>query len=248
VKLREVVLGVAVVVAAAMCVRLGFWQVARLHEKQALNAGMRARLSAPALDLSGPFPPDSTVRGARIVLHGAYDETRQVLLSAREREGEPGVEVVTPLIRDTDSTAILVNRGWLPAPDSRTARPRDVSESGPRAVSGVVEDYDPPGAGGALAVLAADSGQVFSAQRLVRDSLAACFPYALAPYVLRQLPGADVPARPARSEPRPHDEFMHVSYAIQWFSFAAIILGGSLAFQLSRRGRGVPPSRPESTG
>jgi surfeit locus 1 family protein len=247
-RLREVVLGLMVLAATAACVRLGLWQVARLREKQALNADMRARLATPALDLSGPFPPDSAMHGRRIVVHGSYDEARQVLLSAREREGEPGVEVVTPFIRDTDSTAILIDRGWLPAADAITARPRDFPEPGPRAVSGVVEPYDPPGAGGSLALLAADSAFVLSAQRLVLDSLATHFPYALAPYVLHQLPGTDVPARPSRAAPRPHDEFIHVSYAVQWFSFAAIILGGSVALRLSRRGRGVPPSPSESTG
>ena len=47
-----------------------------------------------------------------------------------------------------------------------------------------------------------------------------------------------MPDKPLRGMPRMMDEFMHVSYATQWFLFAAILLGGSAALAWSnRRGR-----------
>jgi cytochrome oxidase assembly protein ShyY1 len=40
---------------------------------------------------------------------------------------------------------------------------------------------------------------------------------------------------PRRSLPRPYNELTHLSYAVQWFLFAGILLGGSAALAWSRR-------------
>ena len=53
--------------------------------------------------------------------------------------------------------------------------------------------------------------------------------------MVRALPAADAPATPLRSLPAERNEMMHVSYAVQWFLFAAIALIGPLAFAASRR-------------
>ena len=42
---------------------------------------------------------------------------------------------------------------------------------------------------------------------------------------------------PLRAAPRPYDEFMHISYAVQWFLFASIFLFGPLLVMRSRRRR-----------
>jgi cytochrome oxidase assembly protein ShyY1 len=86
---------------------------------------------------------------------------------------------------------------------------------------------------------------LWSARALNPDSLRARVPYALATFFVVELPGPRVPGKPLRGTPRPLDEFMHVSYAIQWFLFGAILLGGSLALVVSgrrsrREGVGAP--------
>jgi cytochrome oxidase assembly protein ShyY1 len=53
-----------------------------------------------------------------------------------------------------------------------------------------------------------------------------------------------VPREPIRTEPAPYDETMHLSYAIQWFLFAAILSIGSLFLARARR-RGTPTLVPE---
>ncbi|HEY6867580.1 MAG TPA: SURF1 family protein [Candidatus Eisenbacteria bacterium] len=226
---------------SALCVRLGFWQISRWHEKQRLNAEMRATLASPVLELGGEPGAYGAVRGHRVAARGRFDESRQILLSLRTHEGSPGVEVVTPLVLAGGRQAVLVDRGWLYASDGATARPQDDREPGGRIVTGVpVELARAPGGGAsssALRLLARDSLTLWSARTLDPDSLAARFPYALAPWMLRELPGPGVPARPLRSEPRPLDEMMHVSYAVQWFLFASILLGGSAALATSRRRR-----------
>jgi cytochrome oxidase assembly protein ShyY1 len=85
-----------------------------------------------------------------------------------------------------------------------------------------------------MRVLTTDSLTLWSVRWLDADTLAPHFPYALAPWMLRELPGPGVPARPLRTLPRQLDEWTHVSYAAQWFLFGAILLGGSAALARSR--------------
>ncbi len=242
-KPRTVLVAFAVVAMAGTCVRLGFWQVSRLHEKQRLNASLRAALAAPPVELGGRPAPLDSVLGRRVSARGRFDEARQVLLADRPYEGSPGVEVVTPLLLPGGS-ALLVDRGWLYAGDAATAAPGDYPEPGERTVTGLAQALPRDGGGAPFRRLPAGARAVWSARLLDRDSLAARFPYPLAPYVVRELPGPGVPARPRRLPPRPYDEFMHVSYAIQWFLFATILLGGSLAVSLGRRRKPRPGASP----
>jgi len=234
VKVRTLLGAVLMLTGAAVCVRLGIWQVSRLHQKQAMNAALLEALAAPPLVLgSVPAPPDS-VRHRRVRARGRFDETHQLLLVGRSHDGSPGVDVVTPLLLDGGS-AVLVDRGWLYAGDAATARPQEFPEPGVREVVGIADSISRGRGGAPLRTLEADSVTVWTARWMDLDSLAARFPYRIAPYSIRQLPGEDVPEHPARSAPHPLDESMHVSYAAQWFLFATIILFGPAAVALARR-------------
>ena len=238
-RLPNVVVAIAVLFGTAVCVRLGFWQIDRLHQKQALNAALRAALAAPALEAGTRYLPLAVVGDRRVRYEGRFDETRQVLLSGRADHGAPGVRVVTPLRLADDSTAVLVDRGWLYSPDAATVYPQQYHEPVARAVEGLPAAIDPHLASLPWLAFEHDSVTLWSARILTRDSLAPRFPYALAPYVVRELPGPGVPAEPKRTPPEPRDEFMHVSYAIQWFLFGAILLFGSMLLAWTRR-RGAP--------
>jgi surfeit locus 1 family protein len=236
--------------AGGVCVRLGLWQVSRWHEKQARNAALHAALAAEPTPLAEPLPALAAVEDRRIEVSGRFDESRQVLLSAREQAELPGVEVVTPLLLPGDSVAVLVNRGWLYAPDAVHARPQDFREKSPRAVRGLARALGRRGAGLPYFTLESDSTHtLWSARTLDPDTLAARFPYALAPWFLLELPGKGVPEKPLRSAPRALEEMTHLSYAIQWFLFATIIFAGTTALVWTRlrdrpRRRVLPPLEP----
>jgi surfeit locus 1 family protein len=245
---------IAVLIASGVCVRLGLWQLARLHEKQALNAAIRASERSPEIDVTGGPPAADTTLNRSIRLTGRYDEARQFLLSGVLHEGEPGVEVVTPLRLDGSDRAVLVNRGWLPAEDAVTARPQDHPEPGEQTVSGVAEstrrgagppEPRPLPAGGEAR--GADSVALYTVRWLDADSIAARLPYPVAAYVVRQRPAAGVPSLPRRTARPLYDETMHLSYAFQWFLFAILIPGGSAALAWSRRRRRAPRPSPEAT-
>ncbi len=226
----------AFVIGAAVCVRLGFWQISRYELKRALSARHAAALAAPPLTWDGSATLREGWRDRRLELHGRYDQAHHVLLAFQEHEGAPGVELVTPLVLES-GTRVLIDRGWLPSEDSEHARPQDFPEPGPVTVLGVAETL----AHGRFAMhaLESDSVSVLSARALDPDTVAARLPGPLAPFVVRQLPGPGVPARPLRCAPEPLDTGMHLGYAIQWFLIAVVMLVGGFFFlrSITRNGR-----------
>lgn len=232
------------VLLAALFVRLGVWQSRRHAERSEWNELRERRAGLPALDLgASPPPPVDSVRWRRVRLTGRYDAAREIVLRARAHEGVPGVELLTPLRlgRGADGPAVLVLRGWLPAPDGLRA---DLARGWPGSdpdttiaatVEGVAEtawaerDARPlsvPYDGREHVVLVAPD----------LDAAREALPYPVAPFWVRATdPGPVGPAlRPPRAPeggPGPH-----LAYAIQWFSFAAIALGGTFIY-LRREGR-----------
>ncbi len=251
-KLRHVLAAVFVIGMSAICVRLGFWQLSRLREKQALNASLRSALARPLVRVTDPATDAEVVRGRRVEIAGSYDERRQILLSGRANAGSPGVSVVTPLVFADGRHAVLVERGWLFSDDAARAHPERYPEPGARTVIGVAEPLIAGRGGPALMAVRSDSAALWSGRWLDRDTLAARLPYALAGFYVKQLPGADLPALPVRREPLPYDEAMHLGYAIQWFLFATILSVGSLVLARTRRRKigpviPPPPIRRDST-
>jgi surfeit locus 1 family protein len=217
---------------ATVCARLGVWQIARLQQKRAANASLRAAMLAPPVEIGAVAPPFGAVRHRRVHARGHYDETRQLLLTGLLHLDQPGVHVLTPLVLDGGGT-VMVDRGWLNAPDAMSARPRDFAEAGNREVLGVAESIAAGVAGTPWRPLAGDSLGGWTTHRLALDSLRARMPFAVAAYTVRQLPSPELPAQPVREAPEPLDEGMHLSYAVQWFLFAAAAMAGAvfLAFR-----------------
>jgi surfeit locus 1 family protein len=234
-KLRTAAVALLVAGGTAVCWRLGFWQISRLHEKQALNAALRSALAAAPIEAGDHAPPLESSRDRRVALRGRFDLRHQVLLSGRAHGGSPGVDVVTPLILAGDSPAVLVDRGWLYSPDAATVPADLIPADSARTVVGLVQPVVRGGTYPALRPIGRAGIEVWSTPRLDPDSLRRRVPYALAPYVVRELPGPGVPEHPARTEPHAYDEMMHLSYAIQWFLFGSILLFGSLLLARSRR-------------
>lgn len=240
-KVGSLLVTLAVLVMAAVCVRLGFWQISRWHEKQALNVRLRAALAAPPLDLHAPLPAVHALGARRVRVRGRYDAQHQFVLIARAHDGSPGVEIVTPL-ELSGGARVLVDRGWVYAADAATANPLAWPESGEVAVEGMPQALGPPRAHTAPRRLpyGHDSAAVWATLVLDSAQAARLIGRPVAGYLVRALPGPKAPPEPVRIPPRPYDESMHISYAVQWFTFAAILLGGSSALALSRRRRTAP--------
>jgi surfeit locus 1 family protein len=219
---------VALAIAAA-CVRLGFWQLDRLGQRRARNAAARAARAQPPLAVTGSSTVDSALE-RRVHARGLFDYVHEQLWHGRAYEGVPGVDLITPL-RLADGAAVLVDRGWAPSPD------------GYHVDQGAYREADTADVLGLGMPAPRARGDVDPAR--LRDSV----PYPLLPFVIQQLPsstalGREPPSPAARPLRWPAPELSdgpHLSYTIQWFSFAAIILVGSWALARKRaREGGVP--------
>lgn len=205
-----------------MCARLGFWQLSRLRQRQAANAAYRETLARPvgdlAVDTAGMAP------GRRVGARGRFDFSRQVIVESRSFQGAPALVIVTPLVL-ADSSAVLVERGWVPAADGRELDRDRYGEPDSATVTGLL--VVPPAASAPVP----DSPEWPKRVRWADpQALAAQFPYPLLPLVLRR----EQAAGSLRPVPPPElDNGPHLSYAIQWFSFAVIVIVGGVILSLT---------------
>jgi surfeit locus 1 family protein len=232
----------ALLLVVALCVRLGFWQLARHQERRELNAAVAERLVAPAVRHPAMLADTFGLYYRAATVNGVYDGERSIVLPGRSHRGVPGVHLLSPLLLDGRSDAILINRGWVPSPDASTIDVADFAVADTVSVHGLVLPF--PGAAQSLAqrpggdVSAGGFRRVWYTVDATR--LAAQYPYPLLPVLVQELPdegtaSRDRPRYPARLEAPPLDEGPHLGYALQWFSFGLIGIIGWLALVL--RGR-----------
>lgn len=230
---REKALAAIAFLFAAVFVWLGFWQVERLRERQAFNAPIESRSSLPPVALRdiGSDPADARYR--RVIVTGKYDYAREMVLTLRSRQGSPGVNLLTPLrIAGTD-TAVLINRGWIYAPDGVRSDTKRWREPNPVNATGFVLLLETGDSSGARS-----TGRPGAVRRPHFGTIASMLPYPVAAYyVVLSSPGAVPDSTPPRIPPPALSEGSHRSYAMQWFTFAIIAVGGTAI--LLMRGRRV---------
>ena len=208
---------------------LGFWQLRRLAERRAHNARVVERLAQPAIPVA-TLPHDSaSLHYRRVLLHGALDYDHQIKIAERTRDGSPGVNIITPLRLAGNDTAVLVNRGWVYAPDGVTVDLSSWRESDTLSGTGYARPLSKPFPGSPVL-----PGRPDAFRWLDLAALKTRIPYPVYPFVI-VLDGDDAPHGhiPPRIPPPPLDEGPHRSYAVQWFSFALIAIVG-MFFYLSR--------------
>lgn len=204
-------------------VRLGFWQWHRAQEKRAIAAAFEAG-NATAADL-GTRPTDSLPRYSQVRVRGRYDDAHQVLLENMSHDGQPGYQVLTPLLL-ADGRTLMVNRGWVPLSASRRHPPNIALEGSVGEVSpaGRLDALPVPGI--ALGHLAPDANAPWP--RLTSFPTMADLSIALRrPLEPRQLLlNADEPLGYVRDwHPAGLGPERHLAYAVQWWGFAVLAVG-----------------------
>lgn len=219
------------VAAAVVMVMLGNWQLRRYEERSAINDRIDAADSVAAVPLTSALArpaapgaagqsPGKDLAWSKVTVTGSYDPAHEIQARGRTVDGDVGFEIVTPLVL-ADGTAVLIDRGWVPAP-----------------------------AGGALAAPAvppAPTGQVtvvgqlhlsesrptpierrdgrLDTRRITLSKIAPELPYPLyGAYVLlrEQTPTGDEAFVPI---PIDHeDSWQNGGYAVQWWLFACMAL------------------------
>jgi surfeit locus 1 family protein len=214
---------VLVLVTVVTFASLGLWQLRRLEDRQAHNALLADRIAQPAVDLaSSPLDTDDLAYRP-VELSGTYLHDQEVLLSTRSQRGQPGHHILTPL-RTSDGDVVVVDRGWVPLELDDPPVAQAAPPSGEVRVEGLLFPSVPARRSGALDGSDAALQFVSHVDLEVLGAALGTDVYPL--YVLareQRPPQADLP-RPA--EPPALTEGNHLSYAVQWFLFAAVVVVG----------------------
>jgi len=220
-------------IGLALFVSLGYWQLGRAREKQAMfDAFMQG--SQDTVDTTG-LGFDELARYQHVRLRGAYDATRQILLDNMPSvSGRPGYRVLTPFERADGRGWVLVDRGWVPLGATREDLPDVTVGVREREVSGILDVLPIPGlrVGPAAAPGAGNWPRVllFPTEADVESAL-----------------GVDVESRIVLLDAGAPDGFerkwrpalgfgpeRHLGYAIQWFAFALVAVVLFIALNLRR--------------
>lgn len=231
---RWILTTLLVLLAVGLMARLGIWQLDRLEQRRAFNARVQAQLDSPPLDLAaaladGTMTPeklnDLEYRG--VVLRGEYRPQEQIILRNQIWENQPGAHLLTPLYLQGTNYAVLVDRGWIPMNENTPADWQQYHQLGRLEVRGILQRTQDARRFGAADPTAVP-GVVVPAWNAVRlERIAVQVSADLLPaYVLAAPAGgsqsADGPPYAMLAAPD-LSEGSHMGYALQWFSFAAVL-------------------------
>jgi surfeit locus 1 family protein len=232
---RIVLFGMTLAVGLA-CVGLGFWQLSRLRDRRAANAAVEAAEKLPPVESSGT---ERLAPRRRAVLRGVYDSAQDLLVRNRLVRGVPAVMVVTPLRIAGSDTAILVNRGYVPAADATNPGATPFAEPGPQVVRGVLLPV--PRRGDGVPLVQPGSGRE-TWKALDLAAMRPRIPYPIHDlYLIATAEGASAGHTaesgdyPIRAEPPPLGDGPHLMYALQWFGIATAVVTFGVFFVLRRR-------------
>jgi len=237
---------VLVLAVAVVCIALGNWQLSRLAEVRATNALLAERLEAPALELADLLGPDAgsvdeeALEFRSVTATGVFRPQQEVLQRNREHQGQQGFHLLTPLELQ-NGEVVLVRRGWVPATYSDPPVSVAAPPEGAVTVTGILERPVAQPGFGARDPEEGQLDRVFhtDTQRLDRQIDGELFPMVFR-LETQDPPLNDGPGEFPLAIVSPQlDEANHLSYALQWFSFAGLALITYGAWLWSRRRHGA---------
>lgn len=216
---------------ASLGIYLGFWQLGRAAQKEAMHAAMQAQASQAPLDAAAlaQLPGLAAILYRPVRVAGNWDSERTVYLDNRQMDGKVGFFVLTPLRLQRTGQVVLVQRGWV-------GRNFEVRDQAPAVQT-------PPGLVWVEGQIAPPPSKLYEPgapgtglirQNLDLDRFRSESGLALADFTIRQSGPAsdglrrDWPAMALGVE-------KHYGYAFQWFALAALIVGLYLWFHFFRR-------------
>lgn len=114
----RVLMALLALAGVGLCARLSFWQYERGQEKAAIEASrLQAGLQVPVP--RADLDPASLPTDTRVQPLGQWEHEHTLLLDNQTKDGRIGVHVWT-LFRLQSGKALMVDRGWTPAPLDRT--------------------------------------------------------------------------------------------------------------------------------
>jgi len=222
----------ATLVALAILISLGNWQMDRLGWKEALIARVDARVELAPVPLEQALvraTPEEIVY-VPVTVTGTFDHAREIHLFGQNLDGHVGYFIFTPLIRETLPT-VLVNRGFVPQAQKNPATRVEGQVEGQVTVTGLArasttrtrfQPHNSPATNEwysrDLDAMATHLGEA----RLVPVYVEA-----------GPAPESGLGRLPQRGQTRITFRNSHLGYALTWYGLAVTLLGVYIAVHIS---------------
>lgn len=197
---------------------LGLWQLDRADQKRELAAHIAGSAAGELIRIDGAITAPQSLLLRRVQVTGEFVEP-VILLDSKKYQEQLGYQVVMPLALENSDQHLLINLGWQ-AGEADEAVDRFSPPPGRHTLTGQIgtaekgfrPGFNRPGA---------ETGGVWI--YLDPEYLAVHQGYAVLPLVLRL--ETDLNDGLIRDWPEIEpDPAMHIGYAIQWFSFAGVLV------------------------
>ncbi|HET6378495.1 MAG TPA: SURF1 family protein [Methylocella sp.] len=223
---------VLTLLAGALLISLGVWQLRRLSWKESLIAQIEARAHRPPepLPAAGEWPKlrPEDYEYRHVTAEGTFDHAKEALVFRAGKE--PGYHLLTPM-QLASGGYVIINRGFVPA-DRKDQSTRLAGEiMGETVVTGLMRapetrnlftPSDRP-----------ETGEYFTSDPVLIAAHFGLMP--AAPFLIdadaSEIPGG-VPRGGTSVLALPNN---HLSYALTWFSLAAALFGIFAAFAWQSR-------------
>lgn len=212
---------------------LGFWQVDRAQEKSAERAQWETEEGPVA------WPVEEPPEGQPVTIEGHYDDRVRWFLDNRTRDGRRGYELLQLFHPDPGTEPVVVNRGWVEAPVSRSDLPEHETPDPDLRIEGRVASWPDPMRLGE-ADPADRRGWPKRVPGLTPQELAA-EGFDVAPVMVRLVDEQQPGALRADWEPDRMEAATHRGYALQWFALSVVLVTLTIAASF----RKVDESRDE---
>ena len=217
----------------AVLVGLGTWQLDRLAWKRDLIALRETQLATPA----EPLPPSAADWRPwdfrQVVVHGEFRHDLEQLFGVAAIDGQVGHQVLTPLVR-SEGTAVLVDRGWVPADRAHPAARREGQPAGSLQVSGIARYRGDDRPGWFTPDNRPEQGRWYWYDL---PALEAALGLEVLPVVIEADATPNPGGLPIGGQTRTELPNNHLQYAITWYGLAAGLLVIWISFGLARGGQ-----------
>ena len=204
-------------IGTAILLWLGFWQLDRLDQKQAILTEIETRIVGETAPLPAPGAAEpQSDRYQPVRLNGTVEPDELYVLVSQKRIGA-GYLIISPFVTE-DGRRILLDRGFIPVAERETPR-----EGGEKTVIGNLHWPDDR----TSSTPANDeAGNTWFARDV--DDMAEALDTEPLLVIARNMSPSDpgVTPLPVDTSGIPND---HLQYAITWFSLAVVWLIGTIA-------------------
>ena len=219
---------------AATFAWLGQWQLRRAAESDALEDQFAAHADDRPLETLSDADADAggDLRYRRVALHGRYLAQTQVLVDNMTHAGVAGYHVLTPFAA-AEGGVVVVNRGFVPALDSRSELPDVAVSAAERTVRGRIDTFLAP----ALRLAAENEGTGGAVQVLSfpdAEDLARALGRPVAPYQIL-LDSAEPDGFVRAWAPSGIRAERNLAYAGQWFALSVATIVAALGWLFKSR-------------